>query len=91
MMLSGFQLSAHLSLRSLLPAKRLGKGQVCKGEDTKSWGSHKEAATPTKINLSWGGRKAPAAVPGANVGLGRQGRPPGPGSRTPLPARAPGT
>lgn len=72
-MLTGFQLSAHLRLRSLVQSG-WAKGQVCKGEATKSWGSHKEAATPTKIDLSWGRRTAPAAVPGVNVGWGRPRR-----------------
>lgn len=78
------------------PAKGLGKGQVCKGEDTKSWGSHKDAATPTKMNLSLVGRTpAPAAAPGASVGsAGRGGRgrgPAGGGQRSPPLRSPPGT
>ncbi|XP_033058589.1 uncharacterized protein LOC117079076 [Trachypithecus francoisi] len=63
-------IGACLRSGDLPPAKRLGKGQVCKAEDTESWGSHKEAATPTKINLLWGRRKAPAAVQRDERGLG---------------------
>lgn len=89
-----FQLSELVGWSSQPPAKLLGKGQVCKAQDPKSWGSHKDAPTPAVLNLLWGRleKNATATLAGDRgsgwSGQARDSRAPGsaPAPRVPLPA-----